>query len=508
MWRSKRVDGGRHLGAHGGEVGARGARREIGGLRRRVAKAHSQATSGSVVRAGRLRRRSGRREGRVATRTALALRRMPSTSSARPGLREIVRAFDDHRVSSPESGSARRWPWPSARSSSGSSARQRACGARTARVEMAAARRIERRSGSRPASGRRRGLSGVGLGHRRQQGPRVGMARPLEELGLRRRSRRCGPRYITATRWLTWRTAPRLCEMKSSASAELRCRSASRFRICACTETSSAEVGLVADDDARARRRARGRCAIRWRWPPLKACGIAVGGVGAAGRRASSISRDARRRSRGASGRSGASGSPTMSRDRQARVERRDRVLEHHLQMRGGAAASRARQVGDVARRRSAMRPAVGAQQPQDHARERASCRSRSRRRGRASRPARDGEGDVVDGAQASRRPTAAVAATARSTCSDGPSLMRSRSSARRHAAARQQRHGAASRLRRCEPAPSVAAQRQRSRRGSAGGSGSRRAARRRPASGPGSTGRPRRFAASPSASAASSSRV
>src|ERR1041385_8648351 len=51
------------------------------------------------------------------------------------------------------------------------------------------------------------------------------------------------PKYITATRWASWRTTARSWAMNRNARRRRRCSSASRLSTCACTETSSAETG-------------------------------------------------------------------------------------------------------------------------------------------------------------------------------------------------------------------------------------------------------------------------
>ena len=75
------------------------------------------------------------------------------------------------------------------------------------------------------------------------------------------------PRYMTATRSLTFFTTARSWAMKSKVSPYSAFRSSSRFNICAWTETSRAEtissqiksLGRMASDRA---------IEIRWHWPP------------------------------------------------------------------------------------------------------------------------------------------------------------------------------------------------------------------------------------------------
>ncbi len=80
------------------------------------------------------------------------------------------------------------------------------------------------------------------------------------------------PRYITATRWLSWRTARRSWLMKSMASRRRSCSSASRFITCAWMETSSALIGSSQTSRSGSVASARAITA-RWRWPPESSCG-------------------------------------------------------------------------------------------------------------------------------------------------------------------------------------------------------------------------------------------
>ncbi len=58
-----------------------------------------------------------------------------------------------------------------------------------------------------------------------------------------RPSRRCGPRYITATRWHRCRTTDKSCAMNKYVSPNFSRKSSSRFTTWAWIETSSAETG-------------------------------------------------------------------------------------------------------------------------------------------------------------------------------------------------------------------------------------------------------------------------
>src|SRR6185369_3104884 len=80
------------------------------------------------------------------------------------------------------------------------------------------------------------------------------------------------PRYITATRWLMWRTTARSCATKRYDSCKRCCSSISTLITCAWIDTSSADTGssqitrLGSSASARA-------MAMRWRWPPENSCG-------------------------------------------------------------------------------------------------------------------------------------------------------------------------------------------------------------------------------------------
>ena len=101
---------------------------------------------------------------------------------------------------------------PPTASSAGRSTRQRslACGQRGLNVQPGGGfERVRHFALHRRA----RAPAHVDVRDRVEQHARVGMARPREERRLVGAARRCGPRYITPTWSLTWRTTARLCEM-------------------------------------------------------------------------------------------------------------------------------------------------------------------------------------------------------------------------------------------------------------------------------------------------------
>ena len=99
------------------------------------------------------------------------------------------------------------------RSSAGRSRAAALVGVRAARVERAAGRRIQRIRHL-ALHRRARAAAHVHVGDRVEQHARVRMARAARTAAPCRRARPRGPRYITPTWSLTWRTTARLCEMK------------------------------------------------------------------------------------------------------------------------------------------------------------------------------------------------------------------------------------------------------------------------------------------------------
>src|SRR5215469_9298035 len=77
---------------------------------------------------------------------------------------------------------------------------------------------------------------------------------------------------MTATRSEMWRTTDRSCATKMKVRRRRNWSSRSKFNTCACTETSSAETGSSATTRRGLVASARAM-PMRWRWPPLKACG-------------------------------------------------------------------------------------------------------------------------------------------------------------------------------------------------------------------------------------------
>src|SRR6266545_3425845 len=77
---------------------------------------------------------------------------------------------------------------------------------------------------------------------------------------------------MTAIRVLIWRTTPRSCAMNTYPSPNSSRRSASRLRIWAWTETSSADTGS-SHTTSRGRSASARAMPMRWAWPPENSCG-------------------------------------------------------------------------------------------------------------------------------------------------------------------------------------------------------------------------------------------
>ncbi len=177
---------------------------------------------------------------------------------------------------------------------------------------------------------RRRAAPGCGTGTADSSALRVGVLRAP------RRSAACGasstilPRYITATRWVMCSTMARSWLMNSSARPSSRCRSCSRLTICALTDTSSAET--ASSHTMRSGSAASARAMpMRWRWPPENSWGQRRGGVA---RQPDLVEQrvDPRRQVGGRPGE--AEIADRLGEDvahPHARIEARERVLEHHL---------------------------------------------------------------------------------------------------------------------------------------------------------------------------------
>ena len=146
--------------------------------------------------------------------------------------------------------------------------------------------------------------------------------------------------------------------MKMSVSPYLRFISSSRFRICAWTDTSSAETGssqMISFGSVATARAIE----MRWHWPPENSCGRL--GPATAGSIPTVSSTSLTRAARDALSPSFQMSRPsrTMSRTLPAWVQRRDRVLEDHLELRPQRAEELAPEVGEVValeRDRSALR--------------------------------------------------------------------------------------------------------------------------------------------------------
>ena len=197
------------------------------------------------------------------------------------------------------------------------------------------------------------------------------------------RSRRSGPRYITATRWLTCSTTARSWATKSTATPRSRCRSATRLRTCACTLTSSAETGSSATIRSgplasAAAMPTRCRCPPdSWRGRRSAKRGTETDPVEqrddprvAVGRRADAVRVE---------------GLADAAADRPARVEAGERVLEDGLDASAELPSLASAQRGDVGAVESdATRPSGGS--VPGCSGPGWSCRSRTRRPGRGPR--------------------------------------------------------------------------------------------------------------------------
>ena len=202
-------------------------------------------------------------------------------------------------------------------------------GARTARVERAAGRprRRARRLADEP--GRHPGRPRTDTRGRGEQGARVGMARVAEHLVPRSPARRCLPRYITATRSQTWRTAARLCEIISDADAEPVTHLGEEGEDRRLHRDVERGDGLVGNEYRGSTASARAM-AIRWRWPAREGRGVAVERVGGQSDERHQLAAarlEPLRRGRGG-GPTAARATPTRS---EARVERAVRILEDEL---------------------------------------------------------------------------------------------------------------------------------------------------------------------------------
>ena len=222
----------------------------------------------------------------------------------------------------------------------------------------------------------------IGVRHGREQRLRVRMAAPC---GTGRRADAIStilPRYITATVSEMWRTTERSCAMNRYARPSRSCRSSSRFTTPAWIDTSSADTGSSSTSSAgRARAPGRSRCAGAARPRTRADIGCACFGL-----RPTSASSSWTRALWSPGTLLMRSGSAMVGPDRHARVERRVRILEDDLHL---AAESRAAapslsvvQLGAVEldRTRRSARSAAG------RSGRWWTCRSPTRRRGRASR--------------------------------------------------------------------------------------------------------------------------
>ena len=145
---------------------------------------------------------------------------------------------------------------------------------RAARAEDAAGGRIGRARRIAGQQDARAPAHRIEARRRREQRPRVGMARRSSTLAAGPSSM-IRPRYITTTRSQRLRTTGRSWLMNSSASPSRVRRSASSARTCAWTETSSAETGSSATMKSGSVASARAM-PMRWRWPPVELVRIAL----------------------------------------------------------------------------------------------------------------------------------------------------------------------------------------------------------------------------------------
>ena len=163
-----------------------------------------------------------------------------------------------------------------------------------------------------------------------QQRPRVGVLRLAEDLRRSARASTTSPSFITATRSQTCAATRRSWVMKTIERPSRSRRSASSCSTCACTETSSAETGSSATSTSGSQRQRAGQA---------DALALAAGEFVrvAVGRR-----RDRARPARTAPARGQRLRARHAVDDRPlrdqlaglaARIERGERVLEHHLDM-------------------------------------------------------------------------------------------------------------------------------------------------------------------------------
>ena len=140
-------------------------------------------------------------------------------------------------------------------------------GPRAAGPEAAARRRVDRARAA-PRSGRPTTAAPRGRAPpRRRAAPPCSGGPAPRRAGRTGRSRTGGPRYMTATRSLTFLTTARSCAMKRIVRLYSCLRSSSRLRIWACTETSRAETISSQTSSFGLSTSARAML-MRWHWPP------------------------------------------------------------------------------------------------------------------------------------------------------------------------------------------------------------------------------------------------
>ena len=199
----------------------------------------------------------------------------------------------------------------------------------------------------------------------------------------RRRGRRWPPRC--ARSWV----------MKMTPRPRSRARRRNSASSSARSDASSIDVGSSATSRRGSAASARAS-ATRWRWPPDSSCGKRRAIAGA---RPTDASSSVTRASTSVTPRR-SKRSREVVMDAARRVQRRERILEHHLHVTG--------------RGRDREAAAVGVLEPGEDARRACSCRCPTRRRCATTSPALDVERDVVERGRGAAREAAAETARPR----------------------------------------------------------------------------------------------
>ena len=243
------------------------------------------------------------------------------------------------------------------------------------------------RAGSGTSPGQRLGqvARAVGVAGSLRSAPRCTDAAASARPRASAPTRRSMPRYMTQTASATWRTIARSCEISSRPSSPVAREPHEQVRDLRLRRGVERRERLVEHDHRRVGgERAGDRDALA-----LPAAELVRVAAVRGGRQADLLEQRCRTRSRAPAlvdaGEREAVGD--LRADRAARVQRRVRVLEDHLQ------PARSREPGAAPQRRAAAcprtapRPPAGGVEPDGRAGERATCRSPTRRRARRSGP-------------------------------------------------------------------------------------------------------------------------